>query len=97
MNKINEGFNLVLYSRFFDEFVVFHQELKDVGHLMVDEMKLKAGILFNRSNDVQGSFCESDGFKLHNKVKDVLRGGVSKKKVNADEEEEPDIITYVNQ
>ena len=64
---------------------------------MVDEMKLKAGILFNRSHEVKGFFCEGNGFNLDKEIKDLLKGGKKQKKMNADEEETPEIVTNVNQ
>ena len=97
MNTVNEGFNPLLYSQFFDEFVQLKKQHSVIGHLMVDEMKLKANILYDNSHEVKGFFCESGGFKLDNEIKDLLKGNTSKKKKNKDDEEIPDIISYVNQ
>ena len=79
-----EGVNYLQYSRFFDEVIIKEKFDKILyGHLLVDEMKLKNGLVVNIKDDsLRGFVDESDGYKLDNEIKNLLSREQKKPKKN---------------
>ena len=96
--KVRHGFNTLLYSRLHDEFVRNHTGVV-VGHVMMDEMKLKSGVMFHtKTHEVTGFATNGDGIDLDTEVKKLFRDSVVNPNNNKNsEKKEPEVTQYVNQ
>ena len=106
MNRAKHGSSVEIYSRFFDEFVTQKTGDKVVGHIMVDEMKLKSGIWFNsKDGSIIGFECNEGGVQIDNEIKKFIKGdkeGIRSTSVENDNEDEEknsnsiDFVMYIN-